>query len=241
MPIIQFDLDGTLTEPYVGQPDNRIGTYAVARPSARAREVCNRAYAAGWTVTISTGRGEIYRAATEAWLRQHGIYYHFLFMGKLAYDVVVDDLGRTIEEFDAVLDGRRPLPLEESLRGPAPAAQVVPPLTQELLEADGEKLARRLHEEATSALEPWVRNQSAVPTWAALPAIARSLRANAAVLVADGMARTTDARALAFEYLENVRRFPGAGILWESVDFSDAVEVIEKAVRKAWLPPGGEA
>lgn len=113
MPIVQFDLDGTLTLPYEAQPSNRIGTYAAAQPNPATRTICNEAYARGWTVTICTGRGEIYRAATEAWLRQHDVHYHFLFMGKLSYDVVIDDLARTPAEFAEILEGKRKLPLDE--------------------------------------------------------------------------------------------------------------------------------
>lgn len=49
-------------------------------------EAVRRLYEAGWKVVMCSGRSENTRAATEAWLAQHGVRYHALYMRK-AFEV----------------------------------------------------------------------------------------------------------------------------------------------------------
>ena len=72
-------------------------------------ELVQQAVLKGWTVVINTGRKEHHRATTAAWLADHNIPYHFLFMGKSLCTYRIDDVNITAEDFKKVLEnGKNP-------------------------------------------------------------------------------------------------------------------------------------
>ncbi len=102
--VICYDIDGVCTEEGATVHDDLAGTYIYRRPNLRTRDQMRRAYNQGWTVTLYTGRREAYRRITEDWLHSHGFHYHFLFMDKPYFNYVIDDRGRSLNEFDSLLE-----------------------------------------------------------------------------------------------------------------------------------------
>lgn len=98
--VLCFDIDGVLTEEDSTNHADLAGSYIYRRPRVRARALCLRAYDAGLTVILFTGRREAQRRITEDWLHAHGFHYHFLFMGKPYFTWIVDDrvLGVTVDQ-----------------------------------------------------------------------------------------------------------------------------------------------
>ena len=98
---IAFDLDDVICT-----RDSGIATadkYKTCKPVARYVKIVNDCFEAGHHVTIYTARGmSIFkgdverinielRQLTETHLRQWGVKYHELIMGKAHYDVLIDD------------------------------------------------------------------------------------------------------------------------------------------------------
>jgi len=86
--IIIFDLDGTLAlnkhrEHFILGPNKDWDAFFLAcgndAPNIPIIEI-NRALFERYIIWIYSGRGEIARAMTEAWLRQHGVVYNYLRM-----------------------------------------------------------------------------------------------------------------------------------------------------------------
>lgn len=80
MRCVALDFDGTLcSDEAFGPPDP--GALRMAREHFDARHM----------VVVYTARPEDDRAKVEAWLREHDVRYDALRMGKLRYDLLVDD------------------------------------------------------------------------------------------------------------------------------------------------------
>jgi uncharacterized HAD superfamily protein len=101
--IVEFDIDGTLTEPHTLEQDDRAGSYIHAKPNASMIKLVREAFAAGWTVTIHTGRRWEQKRLTESWLAQQGVPYHFLIMGKHPCTYRIDDVNISATGFRRVL------------------------------------------------------------------------------------------------------------------------------------------
>ena len=83
-----FDIDGTLC--------TTSGlSYEDAEPIEERIKVLNSLYEKGHKIVLFTARGTVtgidHRALTEAQLKQWGVDYHELYMGKPFYDIFVDD------------------------------------------------------------------------------------------------------------------------------------------------------
>lgn len=82
-----YDIDGTLTKETFGYG----AAYKARTPRSDMIERVNRAYDDGHLVVLYTARLHSDRAVTEDWLRDNGVRYHSLIMGKLPFDLLVDD------------------------------------------------------------------------------------------------------------------------------------------------------
>ncbi|MFB3785600.1 MAG: hypothetical protein ACE15F_04445 [bacterium] len=83
-----FDVDGTLCT-------NTEGEYEKAVPFSDVIEQVNRLYEEGHEILLLTARGSTtnidWRAATERQLRDWGVKYHRLYLGKPTAQVYIDD------------------------------------------------------------------------------------------------------------------------------------------------------
>ena len=99
--IIAFDLDDVLC--YRATESGKIEKYRSCRPLNPMIKIANRCYDEGNTVIIYTARGmtgfkgnvnDIYSNLYELTLKQlddWGVKYHQLIMGKIHYDLLIDD------------------------------------------------------------------------------------------------------------------------------------------------------
>tara|TARA_R100000030_G_scaffold18556_1_gene12861 strand:+ start:21409 stop:21756 length:348 start_codon:yes stop_codon:yes gene_type:complete len=99
-----FDIDGTLCS-------LTDGNYESAMPFKNRIQMVNDLYHQGHTIILNTARGmgrtknnqelanEMFREITENQLKNWGVNYHQLFMGKPAGDTYVDDKGEKDEDF----------------------------------------------------------------------------------------------------------------------------------------------
>lgn len=101
--IVEFDIDGTLTEPHELHHDDKAGSYIYAKPNQSMIKLVREAFNAGWTITMHTGRRWEQKRLTESWLAQHNIPYHFLIMGKHPCTYRIDDVNISATGFRKVL------------------------------------------------------------------------------------------------------------------------------------------
>jgi hypothetical protein len=99
-----FDIDGTICT-------NTFGDYENATPLEKRIELVNELYDEGNTIHLLTARGmgrsnnavmyadRAFRKLTEKQLKQWGVKYHRLFLGKPAGDFYIDDKGIKDEDF----------------------------------------------------------------------------------------------------------------------------------------------
>jgi len=99
-----FDIDGTICT-------NTNGDYENASPLSNRIEKINQLYDEGNTIHFLTARGmgrsdnaavyadRAFRKLTEKQLRDWGVKYHRLFLGKPAGDIYIDDKGANDEDF----------------------------------------------------------------------------------------------------------------------------------------------
>lgn len=94
--IYTFDCDGVLC--YTRGTD-----YEHSKPYQEVIRKVNKLYKQGHTINIFTGRGSQsgidWFKLTETQLREWGVEYHKLIMGKPTYDVFVDDHAWNIKDF----------------------------------------------------------------------------------------------------------------------------------------------
>ena len=100
-----FDIDGTLCT----KKENC--DYHASTPIKERVELVNRLYEAGNTIIMQTARGmgrynnnpqkaiQEFYAMTARQLDEWGIRYHYLFLGKPAGDIYIDDKGIKDEDF----------------------------------------------------------------------------------------------------------------------------------------------
>jgi len=99
-----FDIDGTICS-------NTDGEYGEAKPIQSRIDKVNELYDEGNTIVFHTARGmgrtennalmahRLFFFLTEAQLRDWGVKYHKLFMGKPSGNLYVDDKGVKDEDF----------------------------------------------------------------------------------------------------------------------------------------------
>jgi hypothetical protein len=100
--IIAFDMDDTLCT-RKGPPDDPIGKYHQCVPIQEMIDIANECFDQGHIVKVYTARGmavfkgdhhQIYSnlyELTKKQLDDWGVRYHELIMGKLHYDILIDD------------------------------------------------------------------------------------------------------------------------------------------------------
>lgn len=105
--IVIFDLDGTLANidhrlPYITNRPKKWdlfhSTVHLDEPKPAIIELYKRFYKADDTIIICSGRNDIARSATEAWLAKHELFYTELFMRP------DDQRGSDVEVKKAMLD-----------------------------------------------------------------------------------------------------------------------------------------
>ena len=101
--IIEFDLDGTLTNENDWNPDTGKELYRTRTPNAAMISLVKDAVRKGWTVIINTARKEHNREITTAWLAENDVPYHFLFFNKIPCTYRIDDVNVTAEQFAGIL------------------------------------------------------------------------------------------------------------------------------------------
>ena len=82
---IIIDMDGTICT------EERTYSRCLAQPKTGAVEAVNALYNAGNTIIIYSARTWMEFEMTTAWLKQYGVKYHQLMMGKPVGDVWIDD------------------------------------------------------------------------------------------------------------------------------------------------------
>jgi hypothetical protein len=99
-----FDIDGTICT-------DTNGDYYSAKPIIDRVNTVNRLYREGHQITLFTARGmgssrndekearKKWKNLTESQLREWGVKYHNLFLGKPAGDVYIDDKGMNDQIF----------------------------------------------------------------------------------------------------------------------------------------------
>ena len=99
-----FDIDGTLCTLSDGK-------YEDALPIVSRINLVNELYNKGHTIVLNTARGmgrtknnapladKLFRDLTEKQLKNWGVKYHTLFMGKPSGDIYIDDKGEKDEDF----------------------------------------------------------------------------------------------------------------------------------------------
>ena len=90
--IITIDLDGTLCE----EVHYTHHKFAPPIPNCIAR--INAAYNSGDTIIIFTSRWKNEKKLTEDWLKENGVKYNDLIMGKPLADLYVDEKARRPDE-----------------------------------------------------------------------------------------------------------------------------------------------
>lgn len=100
-----FDIDGTLCTKIEGYD------YETSKPIKERIDIVNQLYEQGNTIIMQTARGmgrhdnnpqkaiEGFYALTAEQLKNWGVKYHMLFLGKPAGDIYVDDKGIRDEDF----------------------------------------------------------------------------------------------------------------------------------------------
>jgi len=100
-----FDIDGTLCIKDASAP------YSDALPLSQRINMVNNLYDAGHTIIMQTARGmgrhsnnqqlaiQQFYALTAEQLKDWGVKYHLLFLGKPAGDIYIDDKGIKDEDF----------------------------------------------------------------------------------------------------------------------------------------------
>lgn len=89
MKVVVFDIDGTLSsvekrKHFLEKKPKDFDSFYLAMgeddPRLEIIELCNMHFDAGWKVLLFTGRPELYRGLTIAWLKKYNILYHELHM-----------------------------------------------------------------------------------------------------------------------------------------------------------------
>lgn len=99
--VIAFDMDDVICDNRTDK--DRIAKYLKRKPIQKNIDIINDLYEEGYKILIYTARGmlsfrgdineinEILRPITENQLKEWGVKYHELHMGKIFYDLLIDD------------------------------------------------------------------------------------------------------------------------------------------------------
>ncbi len=117
--VIAFDLDDVLC--YRTSEQGKVEKYKTCKPIMEMVAICNQCYDAGYKIVIYSARGmtgfngnvdaiysNLYDLTTKQ-LSEWGVKYHQLIMGKVHYDLLIDDKAinsiriKTIEDIQKEL------------------------------------------------------------------------------------------------------------------------------------------
>ena len=117
--VIAFDLDDVLC--YRTSEQGKVEKYKTCKPITEMVTICNQCYDAGYKIVVYTARGmtgfngnvdaiysNLYDLTTKQ-LSEWGVKYHQLIMGKVHYDLLIDDKAinsiriKTIEDIQKEL------------------------------------------------------------------------------------------------------------------------------------------
>jgi uncharacterized HAD superfamily protein len=90
--IIGIDIDGVLTNETKGFD------YENRTPSRKMIAKVNQWHREGHVIVLFTSRWEADRSVTRKWLRDNGVKYHTLILGKPVFDLYIDDISKRPEE-----------------------------------------------------------------------------------------------------------------------------------------------
>lgn len=93
-----IDMDGVICT------EEKTFERALAKPKPGARESIQELVAAGHTIVIYTARTWAEFKVTEAWLKDHGIPYHGLQMGKPIADLHIDDRAVEFKNWPGLME-----------------------------------------------------------------------------------------------------------------------------------------
>lgn len=82
---LAIDLDGTLC------PEGPAHERPYQPAKTKWVELVNRAYEAGWDVTIYSARHWNDLRMTQDWLKANAVSFHRIVLGKVPYDLLIDD------------------------------------------------------------------------------------------------------------------------------------------------------
>ena len=102
MKVIAVDLDGVLCE---HDGDYSREGLMNKKPIKENIEKINKIFLSyNHIIVIYTARKEKDRFLTEAWLKENGVYYHYLSMSKPYFDVYIDEEDKAINITDLKVD-----------------------------------------------------------------------------------------------------------------------------------------
>jgi uncharacterized HAD superfamily protein len=94
---IIIDLDGTICT------EEKTFSRSLAKPIDGAIENINKLYNDGNTILIYSARTWMEFEMTTEWLKNHGVKYHQLILGKPIGDVWIDDRAIKFDNWDSVM------------------------------------------------------------------------------------------------------------------------------------------
>jgi len=94
---IVVDLDGTICT------EEKTYSRSLAKPINKAVESLAKLYEQGHTIIVYSARGWQEYEMTSEWLKNHGIKYHQLVLGKPIGDAWIDDRAIEYDNWDSVI------------------------------------------------------------------------------------------------------------------------------------------
>src|SRR5574340_470722 len=89
---VAVDIDGILTNETEGW------NYHLRTPNQKNIDAVNALYDAGHLVILYSARHVEDMEATKEWMEKHGVRHHAITLGKMHYDVMIDD--KTFSSFE---------------------------------------------------------------------------------------------------------------------------------------------
>ena len=88
-----IDIDGVLTNETDGW------NYDSRTPNLKMIDKVNRMFNKGHYIMLFSARMKCDKAVTKEWLKRHGVKYNELILGKPKFDLYIDDIAITPEDF----------------------------------------------------------------------------------------------------------------------------------------------
>jgi len=116
MKIIAFDIDDVVCIRPKSKESEGIKKYSYSQPIQKNIDIINECYKNGYYIKLYTARGmsqfngDIFKIydklylLTKAHLDEWGVKYHELIMGKIHYDLLIDDKAVNIEQITNIKD-----------------------------------------------------------------------------------------------------------------------------------------